>query len=269
MQPFLKWAGGKRWLVQQGLPKPSSYQRLIEPFVGGAAVFFNLEPQRALLADLNPELINLYEVVRDRPRELRKVLSWYQSRHSAECYYNTRSREFTSPLLRAARMLYLNRTCWNGLYRVNRRGKFNVPIGTKSNVIMLEDDFERASELLSGAELRCQDFSATISQAGEGDFLFVDPPYTVKHNLNGFIKYNEDIFTWQDQVRLVDALQGARDRGAAIVVTNADHQSVRELYSAEFQYLPVQRRSVLSGRSHGRCRTTEALFTANISAHCS
>jgi DNA adenine methylase len=264
MQPFLKWAGGKRWLVQQGLPLPADHRRLIEPFAGGAAVFFSLQPASALLADVNPELINLYEVVRDQPEKLRRVLEWYQANHGRDQYYKTRSRQFSSPLLRAARMLYLNRTCWNGLYRVNRRGEFNVPIGTKSAVIMLTDDFIQAGSLLQRADLRCQDFEATISQAGDGDFLFVDPPYTVRHNMNGFLKYNEDIFNWDDQVRLADCLNEARLRGAAIVVTNADHPSVRELYVSSFGYSPVERQSVLSGPAHGRGRTTEALFFANM-----
>src|SRR4051794_15782263 len=100
MQPFLKWAGGKRWLVQQGLRVPSAYDRLIEPFAGGAAVFFGLQPQRALLSDLNPELINLYEVIRDQPSQLLKVLEWYQANHSGDRFYQTRSRRFSSPLLR-------------------------------------------------------------------------------------------------------------------------------------------------------------------------
>lgn len=264
MQPFLKWAGGKRWLVQQGLPVPTVYQRLVEPFAGGAAVFFALQPKRAVLADVNPELINLYEVVRDQPGKLRKVLEWYQANHSHDQYYKTRSRQFTSPLLRAARVLYLNRTCWNGLYRVNRKGKFNVPIGTKSAVIMLNDDFVGAASLLQRADLRCQDFEVTISQVGEGDFLFVDPPYTVRHNLNGFLKYNEDIFNWEDQVRLANCLNEARLRGAAILVTNADHPSIHDLYVSSFGYLPAGRQSVLSGPAHGRGRTTEALFFANI-----
>ena len=264
IKPFLKWAGGKRWLTQQGLPLPETYERLIEPFVGGAAVFFALRPERAVLADINPELINLYEVIRDRPDQLRKVLEWYQRNHDSDCYYKTRARLFSSPLLRAARMLYLNRTCWNGLYRVNRKGQFNVPIGTKTAVIMLDDDFEAAGSLLQRANLRCQDFEATISLAGEGDFLFVDPPYTVRHNMNGFIKYNENIFNWDDQVRLATSLDQARRRGAAILVTNADHPSVRDLYAGRFSYQAVERHSVLSGPTHGRGRTTEALFLANL-----
>jgi DNA adenine methylase len=262
--PFLKWAGGKRWLVQQGLPAPSRYDRLIEPFLGGGAVFFALEPEQALISDINPELINLYEVVRDNPGELRRILAWHQEQHSVEHYYSIRSRTYNSRFWRAARTLYLNRTCWNGLYRLNRKGEFNVPIGTKSGVIMLSDDFDRASAVLKNADIRCQDFEDTIAVAGKGDFLFVDPPYTVKHNLNGFLKYNETIFAWEDQVRLAAALRDAGRRGASVLVTNADHESVRELYSTSFAYIRVERASVLSGPARGRGQTTEALFTFNM-----
>src|SRR5690606_33757078 len=118
--------------------------------------------------------------------------------------------------------------CWNGLYRVNREGIFNVPIGTKTNVLMESDDFLRVSEILKRAELRSCDFEDTLNRCGHGDFVFVDPPYTVKHNNNGFVKYNEEIFSWQDQLRLSAVVRRAAERGAAIVVTNADHASVHE-----------------------------------------
>lgn len=264
MLPFLKWAGGKRWLVQSGqLSIPSEYNRLVEPFLGGAAVFFALEPQAALLSDVNLDLIELYEVVRDFPAALERVMRWHQHKHSHDHYYQIRGRVYRDPVWRAARTLYLNRTCWNGLYRVNRQGEFNVPIGTKSLVISEDESFEEASKLLQKAQIFCQDFEETIDACGEGDFLFVDPPYTVKRNMNGFLKYNEVIFRWEDQVRLCAALVRAKGRGCTIVVTNADHDSVRQLYAGIFAYRPVQRQSVLSGSSAGRGLTTEALFCSS------
>jgi DNA adenine methylase len=264
MLPFLKWAGGKRWLVHNGeLIAPAGFERLIEPFLGGAAVFFALEPKRALLGDLNPELIELYEVVREEPGRLQTILSWHQEKHSRLHYYAIRNRSYRDKAWRAARTLYLNRTCWNGLYRLNRKGDFNVPIGTKT-AILLEESFSEIAKLLDQAVLVCQDFEATVKEAKEGDFLFVDPPYTVRHNMNGFLKYNEKIFSWEDQERLCRSLIKAADRGAAIVLTNADHSSIRELYESRFNYKPLQRHSVLSGKSHGRGLTTEALFTINL-----
>lgn len=264
MLPFLKWAGGKRWLVQSGqLQIPSHYERFIEPFLGGGAVFFSLEPERALLSDVNPELVELYETVRDEPELLRTILEWHQEKHSSTHYYAIRSRRYRDKVWRAARTLYLNRTCWNGLYRLNRKGEFNVPIGTKTD-ILLEESFAEACALLARATLACQDFEHTIAEAANGDFLFVDPPYTAKHNLNGFLKYNENMFSWDDQVRLHQSLLRASRRGASIVVTNADHTSLHQLYREGFAYTPIERQSVLSGSATGRGRTTEAIFTANL-----
>ena len=266
LPPFLKWAGGKRWLVSRGFPAPAAFDRLVEPFVGSAAIFFSLRPDRAILADVNQDLINLYRVIRDRPVELQALLSRHHDKHCRDHYYAVRKQAIVDDLGRAARMLYLNRTCWNGLYRVNRLGEFNVPVGTKTAVLVEGEDFELYSTLLSRAEIACQDFEKTINHCGIGDFLFVDPPYTVKHNMNGFVKYNETIFSWDDQVRLAAALRRAGSRGAAILVTNADHESVRELYRNDFTYTSVGRQSILAGSAAHRGGTTEALFALNLTS---
>ena len=264
VNPFLKWAGGKRWLIKAGIPTPPSYNRLIEPFVGGAAVFFALAPSKAVLSDVNSELINLYQVIRDRTSEFEKAIRWHADRHSLGHYYHIRSCSLESAVERAARTLYLNRTCWNGLYRVNQKGQFNVPIGTKNTVIFDGESFQLYARVLRAAALICQDFEVAIDNANQEDFLFVDPPYTVQHNFNGFVKYNEKMFSWDDQVRLAESLRRARKRGVKIVVTNADHHSLRALYGDDFNYRSVSRHSVLAGQATGRGLTTEALFTANV-----
>lgn len=264
--PFLKWAGGKRWLAgSTRLPIPETYERYIEPFLGGGAIFFHLRPERAILSDINDELIELYRVMRDTPLKLYQFLEEHQNLHSDTHYYQVRSQIPDNKIKRAARTLYLNRACWNGLYRVNLKGMFNVPKGTKNTIIFSNENFVEFSEILKKAEIISSDFEETIDKAEEGDFLFVDPPYTVKHNLNGFIKYNEKIFGWSDQIRLRDSLLRALHRGATVVVTNADHESVRELYKDFFDYRELDRASILSGKKEGRGRTTEALFTANLS----
>jgi len=264
-EPFLKWAGGKRWLANSDqLPLPVSFDRYIEPFLGGGAIFFHLAPARAILSDVNVELIHLYTVLRDSPRELMELMQHHHGKHSSSYYYDVRSQVPEGGLERAARTMYLNRTCWNGLYRVNLKGVFNVPIGTKSTVVFDDEDFEGISCRLQRAELVCCDFEPTIAQATQGDFVFVDPPYTVRHNLNGFIKYNETLFGWEDQIRLRDAVASAIARGAAVVVTNADHESVRELYAEICEYRSVTRASVLASESGRRGKTTEALFSANL-----
>lgn len=265
VSPMLKWAGGKRWLVTgDRLPKPSKYNRYVEPFLGSGAVFFHLLPHAAILSDLNADLINLYKVVRDKPLEFEERMRAHQVMHSKEYYYQIRGQTCLEPEAAAARFLYLNRTCWNGLYRVNKRGEFNVPIGTKQTVVMDTDDFVAVSDALKKAKLRNDDFEAIVDETKEGDFLFVDPPYTVQHNFNGFLKYNEKIFSWQDQMRLRDALHRASERGVSIVLTNADHESVRELYVSTFEYQKLARQSILAGNSSKRGSTTEAIFTQNL-----
>lgn len=262
MLPFLKWAGGKRWLVTpEFLANLPPHNRYIEPFLGGGASFFALGPDDALICDVNPELITAYEVVRDSPKDLYNVLVEFQESHSSELYYKIRGEIPDDKVRKAARTLYLNRTCWNGLYRLNKKGEFNVPIGTKTQIVLPTDNFLMASEMISRAELLCCDFEVAVDMAGDGDFIFVDPPYTVKHNMNGFVKYNESIFSWDDQVRLKDALVRASERGARYVLTNADHESVRHLYCDIGVHKSVKRRSVISGRVHGRASVTELVIS--------
>ena len=262
--PFLKWAGGKRWLVS-GYPNlfPTQFDRYIEPFLGSAAVYFHLSPKRALLTDINPELINVYQVIQDDWEALFRRLQDYQRNHSDEFYYAVRAANPVNRIGRAARFIYLNRTCWNGLYRVNKRGVFNVPRGTKDSVILDTDDFEAVSKLMKNATIKVADFEQSIDEAAKGDLLFVDPPYTAKHNQNGFLKYNENIFSWEDQLRLKCALKRADDRGVLMVLTNANHKSVRDLYTG-FRKQTLSRQSVLAAKSSAR-GATEELIVRNFS----
>lgn len=265
LDPFLKWAGGKRWLLDSSqLRIPPSYGRYIEPFLGSGALYFRLAPGDALLSDLNADLIETYQAVRDHTDRILSLLDEHHQAHSSDHYYAVRSATPPGPVERAARFIYLNRTCWNGLYRVNREGRFNVPIGTKTKVAFEGDHLREIASLLGSAEIRSGDFEQYVDLAGDGDLLFLDPPYTANHNLNGFLKYNEKIFSWSDQVRLRDAALRAVGRGAYVIVTNADHESVRELYEKPFSFEEVGRASVLAGKAEARGRTTEALFTANF-----
>lgn len=234
--------------------------RYIEPFLGSGAVFFALQPSRAILSDANSELINAYKVVRKAPEKIEQLMQEHQRSHSADYYYRMRDYRPRCEFRQAARFLYLNRTCWNGLYRVNLRGEFNVPIGTKTTVVMPTDDWANVAKVLNAAKLVCGDFENIIDQAEKGDLVFADPPYTVKHNLNGFIKYNNALFSWDDQIRLRDAALRARLRGANVIVTNANHASVRELYKEHFVVETVARSSVLAGSAIHRGRYEELLI---------
>ena len=260
--PFLKWAGGKRWLASQHLGLfPAEYDRYIEPFLGGGSVFFALSPPKSILADSNPRLIETYVQIRDNPGRVRELLVDHQAAHSDVYYYKERARRYPqSAVHRAAQLIYLNRTCWNGLYRVNRKGEFNVPRGTKSSVVLDTDDFDAISSLLSTSELHAQDFSKTIARAGSGDFVYVDPPYTVRHKYNGFAKYNERIFSWDDQVRLHKEVVAAIERGALVAISNADHESITQLYQEVGKQTKVSRTSIIAGDAAHRGGVDELLI---------
>jgi DNA adenine methylase len=261
-KPFLKWAGGKRWLIERHSDAfPRFEGKYIEPFLGGGSVFFNLAPTSALISDSNARLIECYLQIRDNYEEVVSFLEKHQKHHAKNYYYEIRAKLFKNEAERSAQFLYLNRTCFNGLYRVNRNGVFNVPIGTKDKIIDESESFAEISAALSGADIVHSDFEEVIEKASEGDFIFVDPPYTVKHNLNGFLKYNEKIFSWDDQVRLRDAIVRAAERGALILLTNAAHASVVELYENVGKLRFVQRSSVLAGKSAARGSVSELIVT--------
>ena len=260
-KPFLKWAGGKRWFVQDHSDIfPDTYHRYIEPFLGSGAVYFHLCPEKAVLGDINEELIQTYQAIQQNWQLVLRYLREHHKKHSKSYYYEIRSTVPRSLASTAARFIYLNRTCWNGLYRVNQLGQFNVPIGTKTRVITDDDCFASTSKVLQGADLIADDFETLIDVAGSGDFVFVDPPYTVRHNHNAFIKYNEKLFSWFDQQRLFHALRRARNRGATIVGTNALHDCVLEMYSGEFKTWAVERISPISSKADGRKYFGELLF---------
>ncbi len=272
----LKWAGGKRWILQE-LKRhiPPKFDWYFEPFAGGASVFFSLAPSRSALADMNGELITTYQAIRDDYPSVWNDLSAHANRHSTDYYYQVRAELPVTPAKVAARFLYLNRTCWNGLFRVNLRGEFNVPRGTKNEVLLSTDRPEEYARILRNAELCWSDFEMLVDAAGYGDFVYADPPYTVKHNFNGFVKYNESIFSWEDQERLASALRRARRRGAFVIVSNADHPSVRHLYQSDFQIQTVCRASVIAGSAEHRSRTSELLVIGppskkmvTINRHC-
>jgi DNA adenine methylase len=262
LKPFLKWAGGKRWLFDtRQLRLPEFTGCYFEPFLGGGAAFFANRPSVAVLSDTNQRLIEVYVAIRDSFDLVESILAEHQALHGREYYYYIREKQYADPMRRAAQFLYLNRTCWNGLYRENLKGKFNVPIGSKQAVLLPDDNFEGWSRALRGVHLKVCDFEESIDQSKCGDFVFVDPPYTVRHNNNGFVKYNQNIFAWEDQVRLRDALLRAADRGVAFVLTNADHASVRELYSGFGSHRVLVRHSKIASRAENRSVSTELLVS--------
>lgn len=264
LSPFLKWPGGKRWLIRRDYNIfPQDYNHYYEPFVGSGAIFFKLKPTVATLSDINPELIDMYVVMRDFSNELGEVLKRHQVNHCKEYYYEIRKSENFEMVEKAGRFLYLNRTCYNGMYRVNKKGKFNVPIGTKSNCIYDLDLFQEYSKRLKETELLVSDFGKIIQRARKNDLVFTDPPYTVSHNQNSFIKYNNKLFSWEDQERLLEELVKARDRGAYIVSTNANYRQITDMYEKHGFYLQVLNRfSSIAAKATKRKTTEEVLITS-------
>jgi DNA adenine methylase len=262
-KPFLKWPGGKRWLAAKVAKdlRPNVTGRYIEPFAGGAAVFFALQPAAATLSDINADLINTYVQVRDRADELIATLKTL--RVSKKKYYEIRDSKPRSPLARAVRFLYLNRTAFGGMYRLNASGEFNVPYGggERTTACLWSGDLlTDAAAVLADVDLRVSDFEAVMDEATEGDVVYCDPTYTVAHENNGFIRYNERNFSWSDQQRLARACKRAAGRGAMVVVSNAYHSSIAKLYPGAARK-KVERKSLVSREIAGRRIVHEYLLT--------
>ena len=240
-QPFLKWAGGKASLLRQ-LEEffPHEMDRYFEPFLGGGAVFFHLKHRfpdlRPFLRDSNKELINAYRIVRDRPEELMQLLDEHTRRFRTEgddYFYATRKQhDLTDDLARAARTVFLNKTCFNGLWRVNARGEFNTPVGSNKNPnLYSRDNLLAASAALQDAQLEAQDFRQTAEEARRGDFIYFDPPYLPISVHSDFKRYTPDQFREADQVELARVCRDLDARGCHLALSNSEHPRIRELYA--------------------------------------
>jgi len=257
--PLLKWPGGKRRLIRHIQPLlPAAFGRYYEPFVGSAALFFSVGPQGGVLSDTNGELMNCYSQVRDHPEAVSDALAALSS--SMEDYYRVRSVVPEDHVERAARLIYLTTLSFNGIYRTNRHGQFNVPFGSRPHLHPKPPSaIGRASEALVGTELRCTDFETALADAEPGDLVYLDPPYTVAHGQNGFLRYNARIFSWADQHRLAGLATNLAERGCHVVVSNADHASICDLYR-DFRMVRIERQSSIAALQAYRRRITECLF---------
>lgn len=260
LPPLLKWAGGKRQLANWILPHFAvSGGKYYEPFVGGAAVFLASKFSSAQLSDLNEELINFYTHVRDHPSDLISAMQLLENSESA--YYRERLKGLKgNGVIEAARFIYLTTLSFNGIYRQNLKGIFNVPYGQRDRKQWFDEDAVwKVSKKLIGVRLLCADFEAAVHSARAGDCVYLDPPYTVAHSNNGFVKYNAKIFSWDDQVRLAMVANRLADIGCKVVVSNADHDSIRCLYGS-FTEKIIRRSSVIAASANARKGITESLF---------
>jgi DNA adenine methylase len=252
--PFLKWAGGKSKLIDDILPQlPARMHHYYEPFLGGGAVFFALARakrfRRATLSDVNPDLVQLYQCVRDEVEELIEALQPLSLGNDAETFYAVRAQdpETLDSAERAARFVFLNKTCFNGLYRVNRRGRFNVPFGRYARPKVLDPARLRAcARALDGVEILCRDFEPSLRAARHGDGVYLDPPYVPLSATASFTSYAKGPFGPDEQERLCRAFIAALHRGAQGVLSNSDTPRTRALYA------DLQIRTVLAARAINR-----------------
>lgn len=257
MRPIVKWAGGKTRLLpalRQRVPK--SIGTYVEPFAGGAALFFALASERAqdkpartfehaILADKNADLVACYRAVRDRVGDVIEALRPY--RYDRDLFYEVRARDphGMDDVQRAARLLFLNRTCYNGLWRVNSKGKFNVPFGRYDNPTILDvENLQNASKLLAGVDIVLGDFSTTTEKLRKGDFAYFDPPYVPVSKTADFTAYSSDPFGPNEQARLRDRMLELRKHGVAAMLSNADNAETRELYRALHTEVVLARRNI-------------------------
>ena len=266
-EPFLRWAGGKKWLVKTLLKYvPKDDYTYYEPFLGSGAFFFAIQPKSAILGDINIKLIETYTAIRDSPRTVIKYLSLWKN--CEKDYYKIRQAKFSNRFRRAAQFIFLNKTCWNGLYRVNQEGVFNVPFGYNTNrKVYDESNLIKVSHVLNSATLMSCDFQELVQSATIGDLVYLDPPYTVPHTNNGFSRYNERLFTWDDQLRLSETAKELIDRGCRVIISNAKHPTIEKLYR-KFKLLYLTRTSVIAADPKFRGMTQEALFVSPKSSIC-
>jgi len=262
IKPFLRWAGGKTWLVEHihNLVKCIDFKNYHEPFLGGASVYFSLSlPGHKFLSDLNQELIETYVSLRDERDAVISTLKTFSN--DKESYYQIRSKLFCNSADRAARFIYLNQTSFNGIYRVNARGEYNVPYGNRAVQFLDIARLTKASEALQGAEIASGDFTVFEEFISSKDLVFLDPPYTVSHNNNAFIKYNQKLFSLDDQNRLQQFIERIKSKGAYYILTNAAHPVIKEIFNNADKLVTLERSSLIGGMNATRGKVDEYLFT--------
>lgn len=260
-RPFLKWVGSKRLILKYLVDVlPGCFRTYREPFLGSGSLFFLIRPQRAVLSDTCSELIETFEAVRDGKESVLRYLR--DLKPQKKLFYEVRQNRSHGRFKRAAQFIFLNKTCWNGLYRVNSQGQFNVPFGAKPPKQIADPiNIEHCAEQLQrpGVAVQTCDFEENLSQASIGDLVYLDPPYVTSHNDNGFIEYNERLFSWQDQLRLAEMARVARDRGAHVIVSNANDSRVIRLYKG-FNIMQFSRKSTLASDKARRNTVTEVII---------
>ncbi|GAA5414924.1 DNA adenine methylase [Ureaplasma ceti] len=247
MTPFVKWVGGKRQVIDKYLKdKIPSFNRYVEPFAGGAAMFLHLKPKEAIINDLNEALINGFLAIQNEPYALMRKLDSFAKKHSEEFYNKMRTRKFRKTSSIAAQLIYLNKTCFNGMYRVNSNGFFNVPLNKDTllkpkrmydtnNITALNVYFNTAK-----VEFTSKDYLITLDNAKSGDFVFCDPPYDYDQSEKSFVEYTKSGFNQEDQKKLAQKLLELDKKGVKWLLTNHDTKLIRELYQSDDAHIKLE-----------------------------
>ncbi len=270
-QPFLKWAGGKRQLlpaIKEYLPR--RFTQYYEPFIGAGAVLFSLQPKKSIINDTNSELINCYRVIKDNPEELLDLCEEHRAKNSKEYFYLLREQDRRndfqdrSPVERAARIIYLNKTCFNGLFRVNSSGQFNVPYGNYSNPVIADPGvIKSVSAYLNQRDVRILegDFAKAISTARKGAFVYFDPPYHPISDTSSFTGYSVNGFGEKEQIRLKEVCDKLTERGCQVLVSNSAASLIKELYSdPKYEIVEVKASRAINAVASKRGRINELLI---------
>lgn len=272
LKPFVKWAGGKTQLLDVILDSmPINYKTYYEPFVGGGALFFRLQPIEAVISDYNSELISAYKCFKDKDQLIHLIqeLKNHQINHDEDYYYKIRAMDRepnfieTPEFIKAARMIYLNKACFNGLYRVNSKGYFNVPSGKYDKVNAYDESlFSSLNHYLSNSKISIlnEDFEKAVSSAVKGDFVYFDPPYDVFDEQKNFTTYTKLAFGKDEQIRLANVFKSLSDKGVKVMLSNHNTDFIQELYK-DFNIKIIHARRSINSVSSGRGKVEEVLIT--------
>jgi DNA adenine methylase len=261
-KPFLRWAGGKTWLTKeiQAIANSINYANYHEPFLGSGSIFFSLKPKnKSFLSDINNNLIETYIALRDD--YLRVISELKKMNNTKDDYYAIRTSKCQNKWECAAKFIYLNQTSFNGIYRENLKGEYNVPYGYRKKDFINESELKKNSVALNNTDLLSCDFYTVIKNIKKNDLVFLDPPYTVSHNKNGFIKYNKKLFSIEDQYRLKDFIEEINAIGAHYILTNAAHIAIYDVFNKNSNLIELSRNSLIGGKNAKRGLVMEYLFT--------
>ena len=262
-KPLIRWAGGKRSIVPTLLSfLPEKYGCYFEPMLGGGALFFAISLNAAVIADINPELVNFYKVIKQKPQQFREAIK--ELRALKTTYKKFRKSSPSVSLERAVRFFYLIRLSWNGVYRVNRRGEFNVPFGARRpKTLITRESIVAASKALRGARLLCGDFEKTTDDVKAGDLVYLDPPYPKGAEANnGFNRYHPTKFILKDHKRLSTHAERLANKGAYVLITEAASEEILALYNNCFQVHFIESHSLIAADTEARGKVQEAIITS-------